>query len=52
MYIGDKGENPKTYIKYKNGKINIKANLEIGSSIGDKDLDKYIKEMVELMKKL
>lgn len=44
MYIGDKGTNPKTYIKYKNGKINIKANLEIGSSIGDKDLDKYIKE--------
>lgn len=44
MYIGDKGENPKTYIKYKNGKINIKANLEIGSSIGDKDFDQYIKE--------
>lgn len=44
MYIGDKGENPKTYIKYKNGKINIKANLEIGSSIGDKDLNQYIKE--------
>mgnify|MGYP000268899889 CR=1 FL=1 len=44
MYIGDKGENPKTYIKYKNGKINIKANLEIGSSIGDKNLDQYIKE--------
>lgn len=44
MYIGDKGENPKTYINYKNGKINIKANLEIGSSIGDKDLDQYIKE--------
>ena len=44
MYIGDKGENPRTYIKYKNGKINIKANLEIGSSIGDKDLDQYIKE--------
>lgn len=44
MYIGDKGINPKTYIKYKNGKINIKANLEIGSSIGDKDLDQYIKE--------
>lgn len=44
MYIGDKGTEPKTYIKYKNGKINIKANLEIGSSIGDKDLDKYIKE--------
>lgn len=44
MYIGDKGENPKAYIKYKNGKINIKANLEIGSSIGDKDLDQYIKE--------
>ena len=44
MYIGDKGENPKTYIKYKNGKINIKANLEIGSSIGDKDLNEYIKE--------
>ena len=44
MYIGDKSENPKTYIKYKNGKINIKANLEIGSSIGDKDLDQYIKE--------
>lgn len=44
MYIGDKGENPKTYIKYNNGKINIKANLEIGSSIGDKDLDQYIKE--------
>lgn len=44
MYIGDKGENPKTYIKYKNGKINIKANLEIGSSIEDKDLDQYIKE--------
>lgn len=44
MYIGDKGENPKTYIKYKNGKINIKANLEMGSSIGDKDLYQYIKE--------
>lgn len=44
MYIGDKGANPKTYIKYKNGKINIKANLEIGSSIGDKDLDQYIKD--------
>lgn len=44
MYIGDKGVDPKTYIKYKNGKINIKANLEIGSSIGDKDLDQYIKE--------
>lgn len=44
MYIGDKGTNPETYIKYKNGKINIKANLEIGSSIGGKDLDKYIKE--------
>lgn len=44
MYIGDKGENPKTYIKYKNGKINIKANLEIGSSIGDKDLNQYIKD--------
>ena len=44
MYIGDKGTEPKTYIKYKNGKINIKANLEIGSSIGDKDLDQYIKE--------
>lgn len=44
MYIGGKGTNPKTYIKYKNGKINIKANLEIGSSIGDKDLDQYIKE--------
>lgn len=44
MYIGDKGSEPKTYIKYKNGKINIKANLEIGSSIGGKDLDKYIKE--------
>lgn len=44
MYIGDKGENPKTYIKYKNGKIDIKANLTIGSSIDGKDLDKYIKE--------
>ena len=44
MYIGDKGINPKTYIKYKNGKLNIRANLEIGSSIGDKDLDEYIKE--------
>lgn len=44
MYIGDKGVDPKTYIKYKNGKINIKANLEIGSSIGGKDLDQYIKE--------
>lgn len=44
MYIGDKGINPTTYIKYKNGKLNIKANLEIGSSIGDKDLDEYIKE--------
>lgn len=44
MYIGDKGTNPTTYIKYKNGKINIKANLEIGSSIGGKDLDQYIKE--------
>ena len=44
MYIGDKGINPVSYIKYKNGKINIKANLEIGSSIGDKDLDQYIKE--------
>lgn len=44
MYIGDKGINPTTYIKYKNGKLNIKANLEIGSSIGDKDIDEYIKE--------
>ena len=44
MYIGDKGVDPKTYIKYKNGKINIKANLEIGSSIGGKDLNQYIKE--------
>lgn len=44
MYIGDKGNNPKTYIKYKNGKIDIKANLTIGSSIDGKDLDKYIKE--------
>ena len=44
MYIGDKGDNPKTYIKYKNGKIDIKANLTIGSSIDGKDLDKYIKE--------
>lgn len=44
MYIGDKGANPKTYIKYKNGKIDIKANLTIGSSIDGKDLDKYIKE--------
>lgn len=44
MYIGDKGENPTTYIKYKNGKIDIKANLTIGSSIDGKDLDKYIKE--------
>lgn len=44
MYIGDKGTNPKNYIKYKNDKINIKANLEIGSSIGDKDLNQYIKE--------
>lgn len=44
MYIGDKGDNPTTYIKYKNGKIDIKANLTIGSSIGGKDLDKYIKE--------
>lgn len=44
MYIGDKGINPTTYIKYKNGKLNIKANLEIGSSIGDKNLDEYIKE--------
>ena len=44
MYIGDKGANPTTYIKYKNGKINIKANLTIGSSIDGKDLDKYIKE--------
>ena len=44
MYIGDKGSNPTTYIKYKNGKIDIKANLAIGSSIDGKDLDKYIKE--------
>lgn len=44
MYIGDKGDNPKTYIKYKNGKIDIKANLTIGSSIDGKDFDKYIKE--------
>ena len=44
MYIGDKGDNPKTYIKYKNGKIDIKANITIGSSIDGKDLDKYIKE--------
>lgn len=44
MYIGDKGTEPKTYIKYKNGKINIKANLEIDSSIGDKGLYQYIKE--------
>lgn len=44
MYIGDKGSNPTTYIKYKNGKIDIKANLTIGSSIDGKDLDKYIKE--------
>ena len=44
MYIGDKGINPTTYIKYKNGKIDIKANLTIGSSIDGKDLDKYIKE--------
>lgn len=44
MYIGDKGINPTTYIKYKNGKIDIKANLSIGSSIDGKDLDKYIKE--------
>ena len=44
MYIGDKGNNPTTYIKYKNGKIDIKANLTIGSSLDGKDLDKYIKE--------
>lgn len=44
MYIGNKGDNPTTYIKYKNGKIDIKANLTIGSSIDGKDLDKYIKE--------
>ena len=44
MYIGDKDSNPTTYIKYKNGKIDIKANLTIGSSIDGKDLDKYIKE--------
>lgn len=44
MYIGDKGTNPTTYIKFKNGKIDIKANLTIGSSIDGKDLDKYIKE--------
>lgn len=44
MYIGDKGINPTTYIKFKNGKIDIKANLTIGSSIDGKDLDKYIKE--------
>ena len=44
MYIGDKGANPTTYINYKNGKIDIKANLSIGSSIDGKDLDKYIKE--------
>ena len=44
MYIGDKGDNPTTYIKYKNGKIDIKANLTIGSSIDGKDFDKYIKE--------
>ena len=44
MYIGDKGINPTTYIKYKNGRLDIKANLTIGSSIDGKDLDKYIKE--------
>nr|DAG96836.1 MAG TPA: Receptor recognition protein, Long tail, Helical sandwich, Tail fiber [Crassvirales sp.] len=44
MYIGDKGTNPTTYIKFKNGKLDIKANLTIGSSIDGKDLDKYIKE--------
>lgn len=44
MYIGDKGSNPTTYIKFKNGKIDIKANLTIGSSIDGKDLDKYIKD--------
>lgn len=44
MYIGDKGSNPTTYIKYKNGKIDIKANISIGSSIDGKELDKYIKE--------
>ena len=44
MYIGDKGINPTTYIKFKNGKLDIKANLTIGSSIDGKDLDKYIKE--------
>ena len=32
------------YIKFKNGKLDIKANLTIGSSIDGKDLDKYIKE--------
>jgi hypothetical protein len=44
MYVGERGTNPTTYIKYANGKINIKANLEIGSSIGDKDLNQYIKD--------
>uniref|UniRef100_A0AAU8MJE0 Chaperone of endosialidase n=1 Tax=Geladintestivirus 4 TaxID=3233136 RepID=A0AAU8MJE0_9CAUD len=44
MYVGDKGINPTTYIKYKNGKIDIKANLEIGSSIDGKDLNTYIKD--------
>lgn len=44
MYIGDKGINPTTYIKYKNGKLDIKANLNIGSSIDGKDLNQYIKD--------
>lgn len=44
MYIGDRGINPTTYVKYKNGKVSIKADLEIGSSIGGKDLNQYIKD--------
>lgn len=44
MYIGDKGINPTTYIKYKNGKLDIKANLDIASSIGGKDINQYIKD--------
>lgn len=44
MYIGDKGINPTTYIKFKGGKLDIKANLDIGSSIDGKNLNQYIKE--------
>lgn len=43
-YIGDRGENPNTYIKYHNGQLDIKANLDISSSIGGSSFEDYIKE--------